>query len=93
MLSGTWAKRENANPELSRSSTLESGLATGREKSTLKKRDGLSRRSKAHQREAPVLSKGPPGRATPEDWVGLSSMGEALSVKQDRKLSGEVEGT
>ena len=92
MLSSTWAKRENANPELSRSSTLESGLATGREHSTLKKRDGLSRRSKAHQREAQVLGKGPPGRATPEDWVGLSSMGEALSVKQDRKLAGEVEG-
>ena len=92
MLSSTWAKRENANPELSRSQTLKSGLATGREKSTLKKRDGLSRRSKAHQREAQVLSKGPPGRATPEDWAGLSSMGEALSVKQDRKLAGEVEG-
>ena len=92
MLSSTWAKRENANPELSRSSKLESDLATGREQSTLKKREGLSRRSKAHQREAQVHSKGPPGRATPEDWVGLSSMGEALSVKQDRKLAGEVEG-
>ena len=92
MLSSTWAKRENANPELSRSSTLESGLATGREQSTLKKREGLSRRSKAHQREAQVQSKGPPGRATPEDWVGLSSMGEALSAEQERKLAGEVEG-
>ena len=92
MLSSTWAKRENANPELSRSSTLESSLATGRENSTLKKEmacpEEARRTNEKHRCRARARQEGQHRKTGP----GLSSMGEALSVKQDRKLAGEVEG-
>ena len=48
-------------------------------------------RSKTHQRKARVMSKDQPGRATPEDRVGFTSMGEDLSVRQRRKLTKEVD--
>ena len=92
MLLRTWAKREKeANSVLSGSSKLKSGLAASWKNSNLKKREGLSRRSEKHQQEAQVLSKGPPGRATQGDCVGLSSVGETLSVSPDRRLACEVE--
>ena len=92
MLPSISAKRENANLKAKKKLRTGVRLSNLRENSILKKREGLSRRSKAHQREVQVLSKGPLRWATLQSWARLGSIEEAQSVSQAWKLAAKVEG-